>query len=91
MAIPLAPADIEFLQTVRDLGLSGKSQPELAAALGVSLSTLRARLGRLGFELVPSNDIRASLERISFSEMLASGRLVADASVPPRLETVDAA
>jgi hypothetical protein len=76
MPVAIPASDLEFLQTVRQLGLSGKTQAEVAATLGLSPNGLRYRLQGLGFEMMPANDVRAILTGHLLSEMLEQGELV---------------
>lgn len=82
MAVILASDDLDFLRQVRDLGLSGKTQTEIAEALGFTLGSLRFRLSRLGFELMPANDVRAILTKRSLGEMLESGEIQPGSAEP---------
>lgn len=72
-----APAEeIEFLLRVRRLGLQGKTQQEIADTLEMSLSGMRARINRLGFEPFGLTDLRTILGERPIAEMLEAGDLV---------------
>lgn len=76
MPTVLLDADMEFLRQVRDLAGQGLNQLEIARSLGLSLTTLRSRLERIGFTLRPYTDVRTTLTGESFTDLVETGELV---------------
>lgn len=77
MPVEIAKSDLEFLKRVCALGLAGSTQDEIADELGMSRTNLRYRLSSLGFEFEPVNDLRATLSKRRFSDLIARGELQA--------------
>lgn len=78
MPVVIPSEDFELLRRVRVLGAAGNTQLEIAEAVGMGLGALRFKLGRLGFEFRPMNDLRATLTGESLDELLARGEIVPD-------------
>ena len=75
MQILLPAADFEFLKRVRDLGITGKTQAEIAAEMSMSLTTLRYRLEGLGFKFQTTNDVWTTLSKRPLNELIESGEI----------------
>lgn len=82
MPVMITQEDLDFLTRVRALGVAGKTQDEIAAETGLTRTTLRNRLANLGFEFRPANEVRAIFGKRTLPELIESGELVADSSLP---------
>lgn len=77
----LSSEELAFLAQVERLGESGKSQTEIAQALGIPVPTLRSRVARRGLQLVPSTQLRTVLGGEKLSQLLQRGELRAEPPV----------
>lgn len=73
----MKPEDLEFVRLVDRLGREGKTQDQIAEALGESSKwAIRQRLENLGFRFSGESRVRDQRTRRRLEDMLAAGELV---------------
>lgn len=79
----LTDEQLSLLRSVQDLCERGRLQAEIAGDLGVSLSTLKYRLGRMGFQLSMGSVLVAAMTNETLTELVARGEIVLPESAVP--------
>lgn len=74
--------DLEFAIRVDELGAQGKSQDQIAEIVGLSKNQIRHRLFRLGLNWERETRVRAGLTSDLLSDLVASGKVVAEGDEP---------
>lgn len=77
MRLTLPPDDLQFLRQVQDFGDEGLTQEEMAARLGVHVSTFRFRIRNLGFQFTRQTVLARTLSGETLNDLLRDGQIVA--------------
>ena len=77
MPIELEPGDIEFLKRIDSGARIGDSQSALAESEDLTMSQLRHRLQKLGFEFHPVSMLRSALGKRPLRDLIENRELVA--------------